>query len=72
MEMQAALPEAPSCSAVCSVLHLLAAKGHARREEQGKRYIYLPAQPRPQEAIRSLEKRILELETELTEIKKCL
>ena len=49
-EMRAALPEAPSYSAVRSVLRILVAKGHARHEEQGKRYLYLPVQPRPQAA----------------------
>lgn len=49
-EMQAALPDAPSYSAVRSVLRILVAKGHARHEEQGKRYVYRPALPRPQAA----------------------
>ena len=50
LEMQEALPDAPSYSAVRSVLRILVAKGHARHEEQGKRYVYLPTTPQPQAA----------------------
>jgi predicted transcriptional regulator len=46
-EIGAALPDAPSYSAVRSVLRILVAKGHARHEEEGKRYVYLPTAPRP-------------------------
>ena len=46
-EILDALPDSPSYSAVRSVLRILVAKGHARHEEQGKRYLYLPTQPRP-------------------------
>lgn len=46
-EILAALPNSPSYSAVRSVLRILVAKGHARHEEEGKRYVYLPTQPRP-------------------------
>lgn len=50
LEIQAALPDAPSYSAVRSVLRILVAKGHARHEEQGKRYLYLPTESQPQAA----------------------
>ena len=50
LEIQEALPDAPSYSAVRSVLRILAAKGHARHEEQGKRYVYLPTTPQPEAA----------------------
>ncbi|MDQ2798859.1 MAG: BlaI/MecI/CopY family transcriptional regulator [Armatimonadota bacterium] len=46
-EILAALSDSPSYSAVRSVLRILVAKGHARHEEEGKRYVYLPTQPRP-------------------------
>lgn len=46
-EILAVLPDSPSYSAVRSVLRILVAKGHARHEEEGKRYVYLPTQPRP-------------------------
>jgi BlaI family penicillinase repressor len=46
-DILAALPNSPSYSAIRSVLRILVAKGHARHEEEGKRYVYLPTQPRP-------------------------
>ena len=46
-EIHAALPDSPSYSAIRSVLRILVAKGHARHEEEGKRYVYLPTESRP-------------------------
>jgi len=36
----------PSYSAVRALLRILEEKGHARHEEEGKRYLYLPTEPR--------------------------
>lgn len=47
-EVQQDLPEAPSYSAVRALLRILEEKGHARHEEAGPRYLYLPAVPREQ------------------------
>ena len=41
-EVQAALPEPPSYSAVRAMLRILEDKGHARHEQDGPRYIYKP------------------------------
>jgi predicted transcriptional regulator len=41
-EVQAALPEPPSYSAVRALLRILEDKGHVRHEQDGPRYIYLP------------------------------
>src|SRR5512143_2373563 len=41
-EVRAALPEAPSYSAVRALLRILEQKGHARHREDGARYVYLP------------------------------
>ena len=41
-EVQAALPEPPSYSAVRAMLRILEEKGHARHEQDGPRYIYKP------------------------------
>src|SRR3954467_1435099 len=41
-EVQAALPEPPSYSAVRALLRILEEKGHVRHEQDGPRYIYLP------------------------------
>lgn len=45
-EVMAALPGKPSSSTVRTQLRVLEEKGHVRHEEQGLRFIYLPAVPR--------------------------
>jgi BlaI family penicillinase repressor len=45
-EVQAALPEPPSYSAVRAMLRILEEKGHVRHEQDGPRYIYRPTLPR--------------------------
>jgi len=41
-EVQTALPEPPSYSAVRAMLRILEEKGHVRHEQDGPRYVYLP------------------------------
>ena len=41
-EVQAALPEAPSYSAVRALLRILEGKGHVKHRREGARYVYLP------------------------------
>ena len=41
-EVQAALPEPPSYSAVRALLRILEDKGHVRHEQDGPRYVYRP------------------------------
>jgi len=41
-EVQNALPEPPSYSAVRAMLRILEEKGHVRHEQDGPRYVYLP------------------------------
>jgi predicted transcriptional regulator len=41
-EVQAALPDPPSYSAVRAMLRILEDKGHIRHEQDGPRYVYLP------------------------------
>ena len=41
-DVQAALPEPPSYSAVRAMLRILEEKGHVRHEQDGPRYVYLP------------------------------
>lgn len=41
-EVQAALPDPPSYSAVRAMLRILEEKGHARHEQDGPRYVYVP------------------------------
>ena len=44
-EVHAALPDAPSYSAVRTLLRILEEKGHLRHREDGPRYIFLPTEP---------------------------
>jgi predicted transcriptional regulator len=45
-EVQAALPDPPSYSAVRALLRILEEKGHVRHEQVGPRYVYAPTLPR--------------------------
>ena len=45
-DVMSALPGEPSYSTVRTQLRVLEKKGHVRHEEQGARFIYLPAVPR--------------------------
>jgi predicted transcriptional regulator len=45
-EIQAALPDPPSYSAVRAALRVLEQKGHIRHEMQGLRYVWTPRIPR--------------------------
>jgi len=57
-EVHAAMQDAPTYSAVRSTLRILEEKGHVRHEEDGKRYVYLPAESR-QAAARSALDQVL-------------
>ncbi|MGH9410328.1 MAG: BlaI/MecI/CopY family transcriptional regulator [Vicinamibacterales bacterium] len=45
-EVQEALPQAPSYSAVRALLRILEDKGHVAHEQDGPRYVYRPTVPR--------------------------
>lgn len=47
-EVLDAMPDAPSYSAVRAMLRILEEKGHLRHEQDGPRYVFLPAEPRDQ------------------------
>jgi predicted transcriptional regulator len=57
-EVQAALPEAPSYSAVRALLRILEDKGHIKHHREGARYVYLP-RARQETARRSALKRVV-------------
>ena len=57
-EVQAAMADAPSYSAVRALLRVLEDKGHARHEQDGPRYIYKPVIAR-ERAKRSAMKHLL-------------
>lgn len=44
-EVQERMPDAPSYSSVRTLLRILEGKGHVRHEQDGPRYIYIPAIP---------------------------
>ncbi len=47
-EVSAAMPDAPSYSALRTLLRILEQKGHLRHREDGPRYVYLPVESREQ------------------------
>jgi len=53
-EVQTALPEAPSYSAVRALLRILEEKGHVRHEQDGPRYVYLPTVARDNAKVSAL------------------
>lgn len=57
-EVQAALPDPPSYSAVRALLRILEEKGHVRHRQDGARYVYLPRVSR-QTASRSALERVV-------------
>ena len=54
-EVHEAMPDAPTYSAVRSTLRILEEKGHVKHIEDGKRYVYLPAEPRQAAAQSALD-----------------
>ena len=58
-DVQAALPDPPSYSAVRALLRILEEKGHLRHREEGVRYVYLPIQAR-QTAAKSALRQVVE------------
>ena len=57
-EVQAALPEAPSYSAVRALLRILEEKGHVKHRREGARYVYGPRASR-ETARRSALRRVV-------------
>lgn len=58
-DVNAALPNAPSYSAVRALLRILEEKGFLRHREDGPRYVYEPTEAR-EKASRSALKRVVE------------
>ena len=58
-EVQAALPDPPSYSAVRAMLRILEEKGHVRHEQDGPRYVYVPTVAR-ERAKRSALRHVLQ------------
>ena len=58
-EVHEALPDAPSYSAVRTLLRILEEKGHLKHREDGPRYVFMPTEPRAR-ASRSALKRVVQ------------
>ncbi|MHA3770496.1 BlaI/MecI/CopY family transcriptional regulator [Verrucomicrobiota bacterium sgz303538] len=58
-DVHAALPDAPSYSAVRALLRILEEKGVLKHREDGPRYVFMPTMPR-EKASRSALKRVVE------------
>jgi BlaI family transcriptional regulator, penicillinase repressor len=54
-EVMADLPEAPSYSAVRTMLRLLEDKGHLQHEQDGPRYVYVPTVARENARLSALQ-----------------
>ncbi len=46
-DVHAAMPDAPTYTTVRGLLRILVEKNHLLQEQDGRRYVYLPATPRP-------------------------
>lgn len=55
-EVEAALPDAPSYSAVRALLRILEGKGALKHREDGPRYVYLPTEPHAKVSRSALQK----------------
>ncbi len=55
-EVQEALPDPPSYSAVRTLLRILEEKGHLKHREDGPRYIYLPTETRAKASKSALQR----------------
>jgi BlaI family transcriptional regulator, penicillinase repressor len=58
-EVHEALPDAPSYSAVRTLLRILEEKGHLKHREDGPRYVFMPTEPLAK-ASRSALKRVVQ------------
>lgn len=55
LEIQAALPDAPSATAIRTLLRILEEKGHVRRRKEGREFVYLPTLPKQNAGFQALQ-----------------
>lgn len=55
-DVHAALPDAPSRTAVRTLLRILEEKGHLRHRQQGLTYVYEPTRPRGHAGLSALQR----------------
>ena len=58
-QVQEAIPDAPSYTAVRTLLTILEREGHVRHAQEGRHYVYMPAQAR-QSAARSAVRQLVQ------------
>ena len=54
-EIQAALPDPPSYSAIRATLRILEEKGHLKHEEENQRYVFVPVVPKTRASVPALK-----------------
>lgn len=55
LQIQEGLPDAPSATAIRTLLRILEEKGHVRRRKEGREFVYLPTQPRQNAGFQALQ-----------------
>ena len=54
LEIQAALPDPPSATAIRTMLRILEDKGVLKRRKQGREFVYMPTEPRRRAGMKAL------------------
>lgn len=55
LQIQERLPDAPSATAIRTLLRILEEKGHVRRRKEGREFVYLPTQPKKKAGMQALK-----------------
>jgi len=55
LQIREGLPDAPSATAVRTLLRILEEKGHVRRRKEGREFIYAPTQPKRTAGFKALQ-----------------
>ena len=55
LQIQEGLPDAPSATAIRTLLRILEEKGHVRRRKKGREFFYQPTQPKKKAGFQALQ-----------------
>ncbi len=55
LQIQEGLPDAPSATAIRTLLRILEEKGHVRRRKEGREFFYQPTQPKKKAGFHALQ-----------------
>ncbi len=55
LQIQEGLPDAPTATAIRTLLRILEDKGHVRRRKEGREFVYLPTQPKQNAGFQALQ-----------------